>query len=353
MKTQARESERLPQDEFESLLNEIESPIEEIAERELLTSETDEGGTVCFGDSGGPLYARSGSEVFLLGVASRSKSEENMGICEFGAVYTLAPAHADWIYEKAPEAIADGGGRCSASPVSDQSSPVIPLAALAVLLLVCVRRRRKAITPFVVLTISLFGCSGSHGSNVTGSLCTQVYDPLGLYCDEGTARIDLQSAERIAREIVPEDAWFWSAAVADQGAINPDGEAEAWLIEYYLPEQSVPPDSELRSITVQANGERTSATEPSQLKCTPTRPITPLSSKALVHEAIGRLQSEGLIVRLGEGATLYLVQAHRCSTQTDGWNAVTYDDALVWFNESGKQLGFYQYPPEPEPPTLD
>ncbi len=354
-KTQVADRQLLSQGDFESLLNEIESPIELLAERELLTFETEEGGTVCFGDSGGPLYARSGSGVHLLGIASRSKSMDNGGLCESGAVYTLAPSYAEWIYEKAPEAIPAGGGRCSVSPFSDRPSPLIPLAALAVLLLVCVRRMRTAVAAFVLLTIGLLGCGcgGGDGPGAGGSLCTEDRDPLGVYCDPETARIDLQSAERIAREIVPDGAWFWGASAWSEGGVNPDGEAELWLFEYFLPEQSEPPTTELLSIAVYASGERESAMISRHFKCIPTRPITPMSSRAVVHDAIRRLQSEGVTVRLGEGAILELYQAHRCSTLTDGWNVVAYDQSLVFFDASGGQLGFYQYPLEPQPTTRD
>ncbi len=351
LQTQAFDRELLPQDEAESLLNEIESPIEQIAEQELLTAETDEGGTVCYGDSGGPLYARDGGEVFLLGIASRSTSADQTWLCELGAIYTLAPAHADWVYEKAPAAIpgAGGAGRCSASTVSSPASSFVSLLALAAMLLLGARRKRTAIAPFIVLTVGLIGCGGSDAPGSGGSLCTDAHDPLGVYCDAETERIDLQTAERIAREAAPEDAWFWEANAAGENGMNPDGEAEAWLIQYYLPGRAELPNSLLQSITVNAAGERESASAMSGLRCTPTRPITPLSSKAVAHDAIRRMQNEGVAVRLGEGGILELYQAHPCSNLTDGWSAVVYAQALVFYDETGRQLGFYQYAPELEP----
>lgn len=350
LQTQVFDREVLPQEEAESLLNEIESPIEQIGEQELLTAETDDGGTVCYGDSGGPLYARDDGEVFLLGIASRSTSAEATGLCELGAIYTLAPAHADWVYEKAPAAIpgAGGGGRCSASTVSGPASSFVSLLALAAMLLLGARRKRSAIAPFIVLTMAVFGCGGSDAPGSGGSLCTDAYDPLGVYCDAETERIDLQAAERIAREAAPEDAWFWEATAAGENGMNPDGEAEAWLIQYYLPGRAEPPNFLLQSITVNAAGERESISTLSGLRCTPTRPITPLSSRAVAHDAIRRMQSEGVAVRLGEGGILELYQAHPCSYLTDGWSAVVYAQILVFYDETGRQLGVYQYPPEPE-----
>jgi uncharacterized protein (TIGR03382 family) len=347
LQTLGSDRELLLQDQVESLLNEIESPIEEIGERELLTSETDEGGSVCFGDSGGPLYVRNGDETFLLGIASRSELVEDLRPCEFGAVYTLAPSHADWVYEKAPAAIPPGSGGCSASPVSDPVSHWLSLLALSALLLLCARRKRAAMAPFIVLAMSLVACGGSDGPGAGESFCTEARDPLGVFCDVETARIDLQSAETMARELVPEDAWFWEATAAGEKGINPDGEAEAWSIQYFLPEQGEPPDGVFQSITVPASGELQSESTMGGLRCIPTRPITPLSSTALAHDAIRRMQGEGVEVRLGQDAIMELYQAHRCSLLTDGWNAVAFADSLVFYDETGRQLGFYRYPLDP------
>ena len=49
----------------------------------------------------------------MAGVLSRFRLDMKGPYCGRGAIYTSAPGHSDWIYEKAPEAIPGGGG-CSA-----------------------------------------------------------------------------------------------------------------------------------------------------------------------------------------------------------------------------------------------
>lgn len=50
----------------------------------------------CPGDSGGPVYARVGNGVALVGVTSRSAADASAA-CGEGGVYTLVPAYESWL----------------------------------------------------------------------------------------------------------------------------------------------------------------------------------------------------------------------------------------------------------------
>jgi hypothetical protein len=293
---------------------------------------------------------RDGTSVFLLGVASRATGITDSGLCESGAIYTSAAAHADWIYEKVPEALPGGGaaGRCSIGSMSSRPSPFIVVVALVAFFLLFGRRSRSTNAVALALVAGLLGCAGSDASDAGENLCSEAYDPLGIYCDSQTARIDLQAAERIARDAVPEDAWFWAAFAIEETGMNPDGEAETWELEYYVPELLDPPEGQLLSVTVQGSGAHEVIDSATRLRCIPSRPISALDSRTIAHDAIRRLQSEGITVELGRVKTLNLYQGHRCGTVTDGWNAVVYDTSLVLYDEAGHQLGYYAYRPDPD-----
>lgn len=100
--------ELLSQDDYLSLLNQTETPIEQIIEQQIVTGEGPGRSGVCFGDSGGPLYVEIDGAVAVAGVASLVRDDGEGGLCRSGSVHTSLPEHADWIYEKAPAALLSG-----------------------------------------------------------------------------------------------------------------------------------------------------------------------------------------------------------------------------------------------------
>jgi secreted trypsin-like serine protease len=94
----------------------------------------------CFGDSGGPAFAKSDGEGWqLVGVASRAAQEDDT-MCELGSIYTRVDAHLGWINS----VLAAKAGGCASGPIDFFGSTL--LAALALLCL-CARRRDASQPP--------------------------------------------------------------------------------------------------------------------------------------------------------------------------------------------------------------
>ena len=338
--------ELLTQDRYLSILQQTATPIEQVTEQEILTAAGENQSGVCFGDSGGPLYVQRGNDVFVAGVASRFRADTGSPYCEIGAIYTSVPAHADWIFEKAPEAsrlTLSGGGGCAT--VAGTASAWGPLLIGLLLVLLALRARRRKVVlaaPFVLVAGALIGCGSSSASDV--SFCNETRDPYGIFCNPDTERIDLQAAEAIARSEVPGDALLLRLSSSSDGLLDPDGHADSWRFTYYLSRRRMLPVAEFWYITVYPNEQtfvETFVTDAagSGLTCIPTAPIPVLDSRQLTHEAIRFMESQGTTVRLGDGGNLFIVQDHICRIGDALRNIILYRRMAAYFDDEG---GFFK-----------
>jgi len=328
----------LDQGQYESLLNEAITPIEQVTGDWIATAEGANQSGVCFGDSGGPLYVERGDELFLAGIASRVRQSDEGPECGSGSIYVSAPGHLDWISETAPEAISfqiGGTGGCSASRAA-RGSDAIWLAVILALFVV-VRARRAALLVGLILWLG----GPSIGCGVEGdlSLCNDTYDPNGDSCDPSVERIDLREAEQRARSSMPNEAWLWSAVGGAEGTVNPDGEAEVWFLRYFMPGQIELPDALFRSVTVFASGDLRPYQELGTLQCVPTEPMILVDSKDIIHDAIRRFEQAGVSVRVGEEGLLRVFQSHRCAREPDEWGGVGFANSFVYYGDDGSYLG--------------
>lgn len=163
------------------------------------------------------------------------------------------------------------------------------------------------------------GCgeNGGPGADDQTSFCTQERDPLGLFCSETPPPMELGAADEAARREFPEleNAMLYRAFSSRNGQLNPDGEDWNWFLNYYLPDLSNPPESELRFVSVGSyeSGISASIDESSPVsECGPAAPIEPLDSRAAVHDAVTRFESLVPGVQLGDGNNLYLDQWNSC-----------------------------------------
>ena len=327
----------LEQQQYASLLNETDTPIEQLTDQEVLTAAGTNRSGVCSGDSGGPLYFQRGNGIFAVGVASRTRLDTEAPICGAGAIYTSLPGYTDWIYENAPEAIDGAGGGCSAVSTTRAPSGIWLAAILASLLLVRARRVVLVVAGVALLGAPSTGC-GSDGES-DPSFCSDEYDPTGNFCDPGLERIDLREAERRARGSMPSEALLWSAVGGADETLNPDGEAESWFLRYFIPGQIELPDALFRSVTVYASGDLRPYQELGTVQCIPTEAMIPLDSRDLVHDAIRRLEQAGMSVRLGEEGLLRVFQSHRCARETDTRGGVGFANAFLYYDDDGSYLG--------------
>ena len=304
-------SDLLPQDQFLSLLNETESLIERVSQEEILTREGPTSGSICFGDSGGPLYLRDRGDWYLLGVASRLRSTGSE--CRGGGVYTLAPAFADWVADNAPASRASGGG-CSAAvgapPVSAASMLVCLLALVALRLPRRARRNALFASASTFLVASFAAC----GDDDLASFCADDRDSQGLaFCDPDVARIDLATADTLVRQqlSLSDEVWLWRVddGFVENNGLNPDGEAPRWRLLYHTPgdlrEQLFiveAPDTVIPSVNFI-----------SIETCVPTAPLQPLDSRRVVRDAIERFATLAEPVVLDDEVALALTQDHPCA----------------------------------------
>jgi hypothetical protein len=194
--------------------------------------------------------------------------------------------------------------------------------------------------------VALIGGCGSDGSQ---SFCTEHYDPSGTYCDPNTAKIDLETAERIARESVPEDALLFGVVGGVEGLFDPDGNAESWLLIYYVPDQSEIPDGSSRGVTVFASGDARPFDGTVSLLCVPSEPLIPLDSQDITHDAIGRWEQAGLPVRLGEEGLLRFFQSHPCDGGPSRRTGVSYGNSLVSYTWDGTFVAIEGLPEPAQP----
>lgn len=326
----------LDQPQYVSLLNETSTPIEQVTDEEILTSEGTYRSGTCYGDSGGPLYVQRGNELSVAGFFSRFRLDAERPYCGAGSIYTSAPGHIDWIYEKAPEAIPGGGG-CSASSDAQASNKIWFTGLFVLLLFVRARRGALVVAAIFLIGAPSIGC-GSDGDG-DPSFCNDKYDPTGDFCDPSVDRIDLRTAEQRARSSMPSEALLWGAVGGAEGTVNPDGEAEAWFLRYYIPGQIELPDALFRSVTVHASEDLRPFQELGIAQCIPTEPMFLVDSKHMVHDAIRRLEQAGVAVRLGEEGLFRVVQSHRCAREPDTWGGVGFANTFLYYDDDGSYLG--------------
>jgi hypothetical protein len=335
----------LPQEVYESLLNETHTPIERTTEQEILTGEGPNRSGVCSGDSGGPLYVRVADDLVVAGVAARFRQDVAGEPCGAGAIHTLAPAYSDWIYEKAPEAILSrlgGGGGCSAS--RGRISRSVPLLFGMLLLWLCFRTRRRAPVglAFILLPASMSGCG--TGGAADGSFCNEKHDPSGFFCDPSADLIDLQTAEALAQPEVPNGAWLWGVRSSGGGRLDPDGRTNSWTFEYYLPERLEPPEAEFWAVTVQNSEVFFADHWLGSVVCVPTEPINSLDSREVIHDAIRFMESRGTTVSLGDGGNLIMRQAHLCAGDAALRNYVVFRGQAAYYDDTGAMLALDDIP---------
>jgi hypothetical protein len=325
--------ELLSQDDFESLLNQTETPIEQTGEQQIVTGGGTNRSGVCFGDSGGPLYVEVDGALRVVGVSSLLRSDGEAGLCRSGAVYTSLPEHADWIYEKAPEAVSfrlRGRGGCEAA--GEMPPSFAPWLFVILLLFLLGRGRRNASLALVFFaSVASTGCgsdgtaSDSDANEVT--FCTGNYDPLGVACNVDAERLDLRTAEARARDEVPAEAWLLEITSGLWGGhLDPDGNSDRWHFAYYLPGDVALPEGAVIEVTVSPTGIDPIWARTIELACIPTRPITSLDSRRAVHDAIEHLERAGVSVQVRDAGDLDLTQRHRCIYGATVVNTIFYRD---------------------------
>jgi hypothetical protein len=297
----------LEQDEFLSMLNETTTPVEDLTQQELLTGPGANQSGTCYGDSGSPLYVFKDGELFVAGFASRLRLDAEG--CGSGSLYTSAPAYAQWVYEKAPEAIfygVRGGGGCSASPWAPTSSSAWLWGIVLVTLWTRGRRNAALGVACCSVVIGTVGCGSS--STDDASLCTAERDPMGWYCDPSLEVIDLTAASALARAEVTdlEGAILWRLRGP---GLTPDGNDPMWHLIY-----RVPGTEEEHVVYVDASGEvhveATGYYYPDT--CIATDPVRPLDSRRITQDALRRFEAEIGTIVLGEKHSLSMFQLHPC-----------------------------------------
>lgn len=143
------------------------------------------------------------------------------------------------------------------------------------------------------------------------SLCGELHDPSGVFCDSGFELVDLQSAEFMARREIGDDAVLFAVSNDNVWPMNPDGLAGSWQFSYRIPGD---PDSE-RAWLVTVRGNEVESIEvrftfPSG--CTPEESLEPLDSRVVVPDAVRRLEQTDNPVRLGDTGVLSVLQRHGC-----------------------------------------
>ncbi|MGB5268705.1 MAG: trypsin-like serine protease [Polyangiales bacterium] len=341
LRASAEDHGLLDQQQYASFLNEANTPIEEVSEFAIVTSEGVNGSGICFGDSGGPLYIQRDNALYAAGITSAFRGYTDSGpICGAGAFYVPLVSYTDWILENAPEAIPaqlGAGGGCSAASMTPAPTGIWFAAILAALALISSRRVLLGLAAFALLGTFSTGC-GSDG-DANPSLCSDTYDPTGDFCDPGVERIDLREAERRARGSMPSEALLWSAVGGADETVNPDGEAESWFLRYFIPGRIELPDALFRSVTVYASGNLRPYQELGTVQCIPTEPMLPVDSRDLIHDAIRRLEQAFVSAQLGEEGLLRVFQSHRCAREPDNWGGVEFANTFLYYDDDGSYLG--------------
>lgn len=190
---------------------------------------------------------------------------------------------------------------------------------------------RRTIDWVALLSLAALACGSSDQS-----LCGEPYDDTGTACESESGRIDLQSAEAMARAEVGDEAVLVSIGSDTDRPVGPDGLAESWSFGYRRPSNQDP--DAWQGVTVTAN-EVTSTTGsfPFSSGCTLEESLVPLDSTVVVPDAVRRLEQTNNPVRLGEGSALRVYQLHDCwyvsvpiSFDYTLENAVEYSGTSTW-----------------------
>jgi hypothetical protein len=330
----------LSQAAYRSLLNQTQSPIERTGAWQIATGGGPDRSDACFGDSGGPLYVRNGVVLAAAGVASLLRTNDEGEACKgTGTMYTSVPAHAEWIYEQAPETnpfrLAARGG-CSVVPGSRSQSAAFLFGAL--LLCTLARRRNVLLAAGLAFIVVPSGGCGAQSDSSSVSFCTEQYDPRDAYCDRSDA-LDLQAAEALARLEVPNDAWLWQVLSHSMASVGPDGEAPSWVFSYYLPGRTALPNAEFVGVSVSLSQTLVTDNYFRTVECIPSEPLEPLDSRRLIHDTIQFLEAQDYPFVLDGTAALRIVQDHVCSRRSSFPNYITFRDHAVFFDATGVILG--------------
>ena len=320
----------LTQESYVALLHQGDSEIVRSTENELLTTREEDNVSVCYGDSGGPLYVVEGGTPMVAGVASRLRGDASE--CNGGGVYALASSYSDWIRDNATGDLPSpygGGGGCSASSAGGAHDGPLLLATMSLLLLAF--RRRSAIACVPLCLLGALGC----GADGDASFCTEQYDPSGFFCGTDDERIDLESAEARARSEVPDDALLWLVSSSGNAALSPDGRDYYWSLTYYLPGASTPPDATLVLIQVDAAEARGLDPYQRETLCFPTESIPVRDSRRLVHDGIRFLEAQGETVSFADGGNMLIRQSHPCSSGAFYPNFLQYRGKHAFFDDEG------------------
>ena len=320
--------ELLEQDHYRTVLHETRVQIEHATSWNIVTRANEDRSGTCFGDSGGPLYVSRGGGVEAAGIASRFSVDEN---CGGGTVYTSTSAYADWIYEKAPEAIpfaVHSGGGCSATTSHGRASGAW---LLGLLFSFALARRRAAIASLILVGGLVPAC----GSNGEVDYCSDERDPSGFACSRPDT-IAFAEAQALARAEVPNEAWLWWARGS---AVDPDGRAYTWYFAYYVPERRELPEAEFINVAAGSTGAHAFDPGVGSVACIPTRPLEPIDSRRVIRESIRMLEDAGYPVVFDGNGLFDVLHRHFCNSNGPAPSTVSFEGQVVYLDEQGNPIG--------------
>jgi len=331
LRTPSESEELLDQDDYQALLHQSGVAIELVTAREILTETNTDRSGVCFGDSGGPLYANRGAGFQVAGVFSRFRADEEGGWCGRGSIYASTAAYADWIYQVAPEAIpfaAPSGSGCSAT-TSPRGAPGV-LAFVGLLAFAWARRRAV-----VASLIGIAGLLASCGSDAGIDYCSEERDVLGGACSRPDT-ITAAAAETLARAEVPAEAWLFRIYAR---AVGPGGTDGTWYFDYYVPHREELPAAEFIHVAVGSTGAHAFDPGVGSLACVPTRPLEPVDSRRLIRESIRILEDAGYPVVFDGNGLFKLEHLHVCASNGRTPSTVSFEKQIVYLDEQGVPIG--------------
>lgn len=201
--------------------------------------------------------------------------------------------------------------------------------------LLSIQLRPRTTTLLGVLALVSVGC----GSSDAESFCTEQRDPLGVACDPSVERIDLQSAEALARAEAPEDAWLWQVR-SSYSHVDPDGNATDWAFTYYFEGDAEPPNAQSLQVFVRGSEvEWVLGPTDAETFCIPEGPIAPFDSREIIQDSIRRIEATGVVVQIQDPDDLGLVQNHRCSSASSRLSGTWYRLADLFYYTDYDQDG--------------